>query len=441
MSWRWIFFQNCQPGCTSCDACTANCVSGFQTECVASCVDCQTSCTSCTTCDGFTSDCQGSCQTGCQGSCVSSCQGSCQTGCDNNCQTGWTGSCHGTCNSTCYGACTSCDGCTGFCQGGCQTGCQASCTGCTSGCTGCTSCNGGCQTCQGCTECTAGCYDSTCQTCNSNCYGSAVDTCRPCDGCLTACAGGCDSTCYGGCTSGCDSGCTTGCDGGCTSGCQAGCTTGCDGGCQGSCEGDTGHKTYDYYCYPGQGNTSGENTSCSGGGYDGEADPDLNPPIPEYKGTKEQWSKLTRQEREAILKENGYEIKDHGVDTSEDPGIPLKELGLQNENVKLIVDKDENGNVKYTYVDKDTGEVKGEITKNAETGEYTGWSESSDGTHYEHDYDYGDPTDGFAEGTTTVQKPGTDYTTTTDTKNDGETTATDPNTGQDVPVDPSGAGC
>lgn len=92
-------------------------------------------------------------------------------------------------------------------------------------------------------------------------------------------------------------------------------------------------------------------------------------------------------------------------------------------------------------MDKDTGEVKGEITKSGETGEYTGWSESSDGTHYEHDYSDVDPTDGFASGTTTITRPGTDYYTTTDTAKEGETTATDTNSGKETSVAPSGAGC
>lgn len=78
--------------------------------------------------------------------------------------------------------------------------------------------------------------------------------------------------------------------------------------------------------------------------------------------------------------------------------------------MKLIVEKDPNtGDVKYKYVDKDTGEVKGEITKNGATGEYTGWSKGSDGLQYNHTYDKVDPNDGFANGKVEVIDPNLDY--------------------------------
>lgn len=92
-------------------------------------------------------------------------------------------------------------------------------------------------------------------------------------------------------------------------------------------------------------------------------------------------------------------------------------------------------------MDIDTGEIKGEIIKNGETGEYTGWSEGSDGTQYKHDYTEIDPTDGFPIGKTETIKPGTDYTIITDTSEDGESTTIDPNSGKEVNVPPSGAGC
>ena len=245
-----------------------------------------------------------------------------------------------------------------------------------------------------------------------------------------------------GCTSSCQDGCQT-CDGGCNGSCNSGCTSctsciGCDG-----CVGDY-TKTYDYYCYPGQGggNTSGANTSCSGGGYDGEQDLSLNPLPPEWDGSPDAWAKADRKTREEFLTAHGYEIKDHGVDTSEDPGIPLDQLELQDENVKLIVEKDsDTGDIKYTYVDKDTGEVKGEVTKNGATGEYTGWSKKSDGTQLNHNYDTVDPNDGFSSGKTEVIRPGEDYILEIDTAKDGETTVIDPNSNKEVNVPPSAAGC
>ena len=428
------------------------------------CVGCQT----CNSCDGCVSTvgcndkcqgCTGSC-TGCASNCYESCFGDCYTCQD--CQTGCTScnactaGCDGGCQTECY-TCVNCDGCVG-CDGdcvGCFGGCQESCQNCTAcaNCTACVSCQTGCQT--GCfnivnvtSTCIVGCQ-TTCQTCtgcDNNCYTS----CTLCNGCTSSCQGGCQTGCQTGCTGSCQT-CYDGCNGTCDSGDYASCVNcvNCDGcvGCQTSCVncvGGQGSKIYDYYCYPGQGggNTSGENTSCSGGGYDGEQDLSLNPPPPEWDGSADAWAKADRKTREEFLTAHGYEIRDHGVDTSENPGIPLKDLELQDENVKIIVDKDpDTGDIKYTYVDKDTGEVKGEVIKNGATGKYTGWSKKSDGTQLNHNYDTVDPNDGFASGKTEIIRPGEDYIIEIDTAKDGETTVIDPNSNKEVNVPPSAAGC
>lgn len=432
--------QDCQTGCTSCNACTAGCDGGCQTECYA-CV----SCDGCVGCDGDCVGCFGGCQENCQtctgcASCTAcvSCQTGCQTGCNSNCVScfdsrggGCTSKCQAKCqtctgcDNNCYKGCTSCDGCTGSCQGGCQTGCQI----CTGGCQICVSCNG-CTSCDGCNGC-VGC--TSCASCTS------------CNGCVG---------CYG---TVCDN-CTGGCQGGCQSGCQTGCTTGsyCYGNQCGPNTGPTPDpnpdpepeypegKKYDYYCHPGQGGglTSGELNACSTGGYDGEKDLSLNPPPPEWEGSDEDWANADRETRENFLKENGYEIVDHGVDTSVDHALPLKVLGFdENDNVKVKVDKDpETGDIKYTYIDADTGEVKGEIVKNGETGEYTGWSQSNDGTSFTHDYDGVDPSDGFPTGgETTVHRSDEEWTSHVDVS-DGTTSTNDPNSGKEVNTDPSGQG-
>lgn len=422
--------QDCQTGCTSCNACTAGCDGGCQTECYV-CV----SCDSCVGCDGDCVGCFGGCQESCQNctgcaSCTDcvSCQTGCQTGCfivispkpGTNCIVGCQAICQTCtgCDSNCYTGCTRCNGCTSGCTGGCQTGCQTGCT------TACQMCTG--DTCDNCNTC------NNCTNYNGGCPSGYIP-CSPCVGPYNCgqTPPGCPS-CYGPSQSIICPSCNNSGQGG-----QNPCNNGCFNGEYTPDVPDQPKKTWHTYCQGinNGGYNAGINNSCTGGGDDG-AHSDCPSEWLEEGHTEEEWNNLDYSSQKEFATKHGYEEENH------DPPSDFVSTSLEDltKNIPKLKDKD----IKVeTSCDPKTGKIT-QVIRDKKTGEVLITSEQNE----DGSFDYKNPDGTLAlEGVKTNGNgeitEGTGYGEDGKKTNlsDGTTTMPDPNTGNEVNVEPQGAGC
>ena len=303
------------------------------------------------------------------------------------------------CDNSCYTGCTRCNGCTSGCTGGCQTGCQ---TGCTTACQVCT--GDTCNNCNSCNSCTS--YNGGCPPGCPSCYGPSQNIICP----------SCNNSGQGG---------------------QNPCNNGCFSGKYTPDNPNPPKKTWHTYCQGinNGGYNAGINNSCTGGGDDG-AHSDCPSEWLEEGHTEEEWNNLDYGSQKEFATKHGYEEENH------DPPSDFVSTSLEDLTKNIPKLKDKQIKVETSY-DPETGKIT-QVIRDKKTGEVLITSEQNE----DGSFDYKNPDGTLAlEGVKTNGNgeitEGTGYGEDGKKTNlgDGTTTMPDPNTGNEVHVEPQGAGC